>query len=182
MAVLVRTVIKFIRPNWGALGRLKMRLFSKSHAPDVFLTSFWYEKHCDFFSEFFDHFLGSHTPLKPFHYNLYKFLYSLTVKNSKMTETRSFLIFFYFCSLMFRKLPKIDVFLLRLVIFDEICSFQRGVKILFLRIFEDFDPPLEWTYFVKSDQTQQKYINFGEFSEHFCSRQIYEKFTMLSTF
>ena len=41
---------------------------------------------------------------------------------------------------MFRKLPKIDVFLLRLVIFDEICSFQRGVKILKNPKKVDFDP------------------------------------------
>jgi len=65
---------------------------------------------------------------------------------------------------------------------------QREVKILFLRIFEDFDPPLEWTYFVKNDQTQQKYINFGKFSEHLwagvknikndCVSVIFEFFTV----
>jgi hypothetical protein len=60
-----------------------------------------------------------------------------------MTETGSFLIFFTPAHKMFRKLPQIDVFLLRLVTFDELCSFQRGVKIPFLRIFDDFDPPLE---------------------------------------
>ena len=71
-----------------------MRLFLKSHAPDVILTSFWYEKHCDFFQNFLTIFQGRAPPLKPFHFNLYKFLYSLTVKKSKSAINMSISIFF----------------------------------------------------------------------------------------
>ena len=67
---------------------------------------------------------------------------------------------------MFIKIPKIDTFSLRLITFDQKWVFLSGFKILkkaIFRIFEDFDPPLKYTFFVESDQTQQKCINFGKF-------------------
>ena len=105
-------------------------------------------------------------PFTSFLYILYKFLYSLTVKKSKMTKKGSFFNFFLFRNFFLIKLPKINVILLRLVVFDKICSFQRGSKsskIGKIGKILDFDPPLKCTYFVKNDQTQQKCINFGKF-------------------
>ena len=55
-----------------------------------------------------------------------------------MTKKGSFFNFFLFRKFFLVKLPKIDAFLLRLVVFDKICAFQRGVKIQDFANFSDF--------------------------------------------
>ena len=59
-------------------------------------------------------------------------------KSQKWPKRGHFLIYFYSGIFFLVKLPKIDAFLLRLVVFDKICAFQRGVKIQDFANFSDF--------------------------------------------
>ena len=104
-------------------------------------------------------------PFMSFLYILYKFLYSLSVKKSKMTKKGSFFNFFLFRKFFLVKLPKIDVFLLRLVVFDKICAFQRGVKIQDFANFSDFWgfwPPSEMNIFRQKRPNATKIHQFWE--------------------
>ena len=104
-------------------------------------------------------------PFTSFLYILYKFLYSLTVKKSKMTKKGSFFNFFLFRNFFLIKLPKINVILLRLVVFDKICSFQRGVKILKNRKNwqnPGFWPPSEMHIFCQKRPNATKMHQFWE--------------------
>ena len=70
-------------------------------------------------------------PLKPFLYILYKFLYSLTVKNSKMTETRSFLIFFTLAHKCSENFPEFMYFCCVWSLLTKYVHFREGSKYCF---------------------------------------------------
>ena len=98
-------------------------------------------------------------------YILYKFLYTLTVKNTKIAEKLPNMVNFNFEWFESIKALKINNFLFSLLILDQNWRFPKDIKIAkkWCCFFYDFDIPRKSSILVWIEQTQQKVINFERF-------------------